>query len=60
MCILTLSAYTDLQWYTHVLIDLQDLLYKVVYVYLLNHTDIRPVHHSLFDRKDCLGIHGVA
>lgn len=36
------------------------MLYKVVYVYLLNHTDIRPVHHSLFDRKDCLGIHGVA
>ncbi|KAH9950344.1 Rho GTPase activation protein [Amylocystis lapponica] len=38
----------------------ETILYKSVYVYLLNHTDIRPVHRSLFDRKDILGIFCVA
>ncbi|KAJ3535468.1 hypothetical protein NM688_g6971 [Phlebia brevispora] len=31
-------------------------LYQSIYVHKLYHTDIRRVHHSLFDRKDCLGI----
>lgn len=31
-------------------------LYQCVYVHKLAHTDIRLVHHSLFDRKDVLGI----
>ncbi|PCH33643.1 Rho GTPase activation protein [Wolfiporia cocos MD-104 SS10] len=30
--------------------------YRSVYIYLLYQTDIRPVHHSLFDRKDCLDL----
>ncbi|GBE77946.1 Rho GTPase activation protein [Sparassis crispa] len=34
----------------------ETILYKSVYVYLLNHTDIRPIHRSLFDRADCIGI----
>ncbi|KAI0335260.1 Rho GTPase activation protein [Cubamyces sp. BRFM 1775] len=29
-------------------------------MYLLNHTDIRAVHRSLFDRRNCLGIFSVA
>ncbi|EED79572.1 predicted protein [Postia placenta Mad-698-R] len=36
------------------------MLYLTVHVSLLNHTDIRPVHHSLFERKSCLGIYCVA
>lgn len=28
-----------------------------MYVHALKHTDIRPAHRSLFDRKDCLAIH---
>ncbi|OBZ79003.1 Ras GTPase-activating protein gap-2 [Grifola frondosa] len=36
------------------------ILYRSIYVYLLNHTDIRAVHRSLFDRNDCLGIFCVA
>ncbi|KZT02708.1 Rho GTPase activation protein [Laetiporus sulphureus 93-53] len=39
---------------------LDGALYQSVYVYALNHTDIRPIHHSLFDCKDCLGIYCVA
>ncbi|EPT04342.1 hypothetical protein FOMPIDRAFT_43939 [Fomitopsis schrenkii] len=35
------------------------MLYQSIYVYSLNHTDIRPIHHSLLDRKDCLGIYCV-
>ncbi|KAH9937707.1 Rho GTPase activation protein [Fomitopsis serialis] len=37
----------------------ETMLYQSIYVYSLNHTDIRPIHHSLFDRKDCLGIYCV-
>ncbi|OCH96153.1 Rho GTPase activation protein [Obba rivulosa] len=36
------------------------ILYKSIYIYLLNHTDIRPVHPSLFGRKNSLGIYCVA
>jgi len=32
-------------------------LVQSVYVHKLNHTDIRVVHHSLVDRKNCLGIY---
>lgn len=35
-------------------------LYQTVYVHKLNHTDIRQVHHSLVDRKNCLGIHCIS
>ncbi|KAI0348064.1 Rho GTPase activation protein [Trametopsis cervina] len=31
-------------------------IFQTVFLHRLNHTDIRPVHRSLFDRKDCLGI----
>ncbi|EKM61048.1 uncharacterized protein PHACADRAFT_247380, partial [Phanerochaete carnosa HHB-10118-sp] len=31
-------------------------LYAQVYVHVLHHTDIRHIHRSLFDRKDCLGL----
>ncbi|KAL1951926.1 hypothetical protein VTO73DRAFT_1075 [Trametes versicolor] len=36
------------------------ILYRSIYMYLLNHTDIRPVHRSLFERRNCLGIFPVA
>ena len=43
--------------YTNAVRAAQDTaLYQSVYVHKLCHTDIRQVHHSLFDRKDCLGI----
>ena len=29
-------------------------------MYLLNHTDIRTVHRSLFERRNCLAIFSVA
>ncbi|KAI0689605.1 Rho GTPase activation protein [Cytidiella melzeri] len=31
-------------------------LYQTISINQLHHTDIRPIHRSLFDRKDCLGI----
>lgn len=36
------------------------ILHQSVYVYLLNHTDIRVLDRSLFDRKDCIGIYCVS
>ena len=33
------------------------VLYASMYVHALKHTDIRVVHRSLFERKDCLGIY---
>ncbi|KAI0655091.1 Rho GTPase activation protein [Cubamyces menziesii] len=36
------------------------ILYRSIYMYLLNHTDIRAVHRSLFDRRNCIGIFSVA
>ncbi|KAI0669886.1 Rho GTPase activation protein [Trametes maxima] len=36
------------------------ILYRSIYMYLLNHTDIRAIHRSLFDRRNCLGIFSVA
>ncbi|KIP11948.1 hypothetical protein PHLGIDRAFT_21262 [Phlebiopsis gigantea 11061_1 CR5-6] len=33
------------------------ILYASMYVHALKHTDIRVVHRSLFERKDCLGIY---
>ncbi|KAI8995639.1 Rho GTPase activation protein [Trametes punicea] len=36
------------------------ILYRSIYMYLLNHTDIRAVHRSLFDRRNCLGVFSVA
>ncbi|KAL4243521.1 Ras GTPase-activating protein [Abortiporus biennis] len=35
-------------------------LYQSVYIHLLQHTDIRHVHKSLFDGKQCLGIFPIA
>ena len=36
------------------------ILYRSIYMYLLNHTDIRAVHPSLFERKNCLAVFSVA
>ncbi|KAI0639415.1 Rho GTPase activation protein [Trametes polyzona] len=36
------------------------ILYRSIYMYLLNHTDIRTVHRSLFERRNCIGIFSVA
>lgn len=36
------------------------ILYRSIYMYLLNHTDIRVVHRSLFEKKNCLAIFSVA
>ncbi|KAI0778198.1 Rho GTPase activation protein [Trametes elegans] len=36
------------------------ILYRSIYMYLLNHTDIRTVHRSLFDRRNCIGVFSVA
>ncbi|KAI0073136.1 Rho GTPase activation protein [Panus rudis PR-1116 ss-1] len=33
------------------------ILYQTVHVHKLYHTDVRRIHHSLFERKDCLGIY---
>lgn len=38
----------------------ETMLHRTVYVDMLYHTDIRPVHRSLLDRRDCLGIFCVA
>ncbi|KAH9944375.1 Rho GTPase activation protein [Epithele typhae] len=36
------------------------ILYRSIYMYLLNHTDIRVVHRSLFERRNCLAVFSVA
>ncbi|KAI0756978.1 Rho GTPase activation protein [Daedaleopsis nitida] len=36
------------------------ILYRSIYMYLLNHTDIRPAHRSLFERRNCLAVFSVA
>lgn len=40
----------------HVGVYQNTVLYASIFVHVLNHTDIRHVHRSLFDRKDCLGL----
>ncbi|KAI0961569.1 hypothetical protein AcV7_000640 [Taiwanofungus camphoratus] len=44
----------------NIYIDQETMLHRTVYVDMLYHTDIRPVHRSLLDRRDCLGIFCVA
>ncbi|KAI1797892.1 Rho GTPase activation protein [Ganoderma leucocontextum] len=36
------------------------ILYRSIYMYLLNHTDIRLAHRSLLDRRNCIVIFSVA
>ncbi|RPD82540.1 Rho GTPase activation protein [Lentinus tigrinus ALCF2SS1-7] len=36
------------------------ILYRSIYMYLLNHTDIRMAHRSLFEKRNCLAIFSVA
>ena len=38
----------------------ESILHQTVYIHLLNQTDIRQVHTSLFYRKDCIGIFCIA
>ena len=45
---------------TRVSISQDTILYRSIYMYLLNHTDIRTVHRSLFERRNCLAIFSVA
>lgn len=61
-----LNIYIDVSatWFPHIRYgsiihtraDQNTVLYASIYVHVLNHTDIRQVHRSLFDRKDCLGL----
>ena len=36
------------------------ILYRSIYMYLLNHTDIRTVHRSLFERRNVLAVFSVS
>ncbi|KAL0581609.1 hypothetical protein V5O48_000425 [Marasmius crinis-equi] len=38
----------------------ESILYQTLFIHLLNHTDIRHAHQSLFQRKNCLAIYCVA